>query len=161
MHLKSLLLVTAALAAPAVVASSADAARCGGGNFCLWENANEGGGLYFFSGNDPNLHNDRFNGSTRVGDNGTTAKNNGNGNDPSGLVDVRAYQNTNFRGPALCIPLGTEIKNLMKTYVQYPPRKLQSAAYSGPLTLSSYQKFEWLREQLRKEGFNLQIPTGN
>jgi peptidase inhibitor family I36 len=113
MHVK-LLLTAALLGAAALTAtpSHADAAGCGGGNFCLWENANRGGGLYFFSRNDPNLHNDRFNGSTRVGDNGTTAKNNGNGNDSSGLVDVLAYQNTNYRGPALCIPLGTEIHNL-------------------------------------------------
>jgi peptidase inhibitor family I36 len=111
MLLKALLL-TAALAAPAVVTSSASAAKCGSGNFCLWQNANEGGGLYFFGGNDSNLHNDLFARGVKVGDNGSTAKNNGNGNDPSGLVDVLAYQNANFRKPALCIPLGTEIRNL-------------------------------------------------
>ena len=43
----------------------------------------------------------------------------------------------------------------MKTYVQYPPRKLQSLTYTGPITLSNYQRFEWLRDQLKKEGFNL------
>lgn len=53
------------------------------------------------------------------------------------------------------------IKNLMKTYVQYPPRKLQSMTYTGPLTLSNYQKFQWVREQLAKEGFDLPLPTGN
>ena len=49
----------------------------------------------------------------------------------------------------------------MKTYVQYPPRKLQSLTYTGPITLSNYQRFEWLRDQLKKEGFNLPLPTGN
>ena len=40
------------------------------------------------------------------------------------------------------------IKDLMKTYVQYPPRKLQSEGYTGPITLSNDQKFQWIREQL-------------
>jgi hypothetical protein len=44
-----------------------------------------------------------------------------------------------------------EIKKLMKTYVDYPPRKLQSLGYTGPITISNYQKFEWVREQLKKD----------
>jgi len=54
-----------------------------------------------------------------------------------------------------------EITKLMKTYVEYPPRKLQSMGYTGPITISNYQKFEWVREQLRKEGINLPMPAGN
>ena len=92
--------------------SSADAAICRGGNFCLWEHPNGTGGIYFFSGNDSNLHNERFNGSTRVGDNATSAANAGDPDDPSGLVDVVAFQHTNFRGPRLCIPVGTAVKDL-------------------------------------------------
>jgi arylsulfatase len=53
------------------------------------------------------------------------------------------------------------IKGLMKTYVQYPPRKLQSMTYTGPITISNYQKFQWVRDQLGKEGVNLPLPTGN
>jgi arylsulfatase A-like enzyme len=53
------------------------------------------------------------------------------------------------------------IKGLMKTYIQYPPRKLQSMTYTGPITISNYQKFQWVREQLAKEGTNLPLPTGN
>jgi arylsulfatase len=49
----------------------------------------------------------------------------------------------------------------MKTYVEYPPRKVQSYGYTGPLTLSNYEKFEWAREQLKKEGVNISLPTGN
>ena len=49
----------------------------------------------------------------------------------------------------------------MKTYVQYPPRKLQSESYSGPITLTNYQRFQWVREQLEKEGVNIALPTGN
>jgi hypothetical protein len=108
------LLLTAVLAGLVAwsAPSSANAAICQGGNFCLWEHANGTGGKYFFSGNDANLHNDRFNGSTRVGDNATAVANAGNPCDPSGLVDVVAYQHTTFRAPGLCIPVGTAIKNL-------------------------------------------------
>jgi hypothetical protein len=115
-HYRTALILTAALlgsvAAWAAMPGTAGAAICGGGNFCLWEHANGAGGKYFYSGNDANLHNDRFNGSTRVGDNATAVANAGDPDDPSGLVDVVAYQHTNFRRPGLCIPVGTKVKNL-------------------------------------------------
>jgi hypothetical protein len=28
-------------------------------------------------------------------------------------------------------------------------------------TISTYQRFKWLRDQLEKEGVNLALPTGN
>ncbi|MCY2993811.1 MAG: arylsulfatase [Planctomycetota bacterium] len=57
--------------------------------------------------------------------------------------------------------MGQHIKELMLTYVKYPPRKMQSDGYTGPITISNYQRFEWLREQLKKDGVNIQMPTGN
>ncbi len=53
------------------------------------------------------------------------------------------------------------IAKLMKTYAQYPPRKLQSEVYTGPITVTQYQHFQWVREQLAKEGVSLPLPTGN
>ena len=53
------------------------------------------------------------------------------------------------------------IEKKMKTYVKYPPRKLQSASYSGPITLTQYQRFQHIRKQLEKDGFKLSLPTGN
>jgi hypothetical protein len=53
------------------------------------------------------------------------------------------------------------IGELMKTYAKYPPRKLQSEVYTGPITLTRYQRFQWVREQLEKEGVNIPLPTGN
>jgi hypothetical protein len=47
----------------------------------------------------------------------------------------------------------------MKTYIQYPPRKLQSEAYSGPITLSQYERFQHIWEMLGKEGINIPMPT--
>jgi hypothetical protein len=29
------------------------------------------------------------------------------------------------------------------------------------LTISNFEKFEWLRDQLKKEGFHLSLPGGN
>jgi arylsulfatase len=49
----------------------------------------------------------------------------------------------------------------MKTYVQYPPRKLQSEVYTGPITISDYERLQTVREMLAKEGVNLAMPTGN
>jgi hypothetical protein len=52
----------------------------------------------------------------------------------------------------------SELKGIIETYLKYPPRKLQSDGYDGPITLSSYQKFQWVRDQLKKEGVNITIP---
>jgi len=51
--------------------------------------------------------------------------------------------------------------NKNESFVQYPPSKLQSEGYTGPVTISNYQKFEWLRNELKKEGAHLTMPTGN
>jgi arylsulfatase len=59
------------------------------------------------------------------------------------------------------VTISESIKALMKTYVTHPPRKLQSETYTGPITLSNYEKFQWVREQLGKEGISLPLPTGN
>ena len=57
------------------------------------------------------------------------------------------------------VPISAAITDLMKTYIKYPPRKLQSMGYDGPVTLSNYQKFKWVREQLEKEGITITLPS--
>jgi arylsulfatase len=59
------------------------------------------------------------------------------------------------------VPIGQEITELMKTYVKYPPRKLQSMGYDGPIEISKFQKFQYLREMLQKDGISIPLPTGN
>ena len=59
------------------------------------------------------------------------------------------------------VPIGEAVTRLMKTYVQYPPRKLQSMGYDGPIEISKYQKFQYVREMLQKDGINIPLPTGN
>ena len=50
----------------------------------------------------------------------------------------------------------------MKTYVQYPPRKLQSEVYTGPITITQYERFQYCPGAARsKEGINLPMPSGN
>jgi len=49
----------------------------------------------------------------------------------------------------------------MKTYVDHPPRKLQGEGYSGPITLSQFERFQWARDKLKEGGFSLLMPTGN
>lgn len=53
------------------------------------------------------------------------------------------------------------IAELMKTYIKYPPRKLQSEVYTGPISITRYQRFKNVREALEKEGISLPMPTGN
>ena len=48
----------------------------------------------------------------------------------------------------------------MKSYVEYFPRKLQSETYTGPVTISQYQRFNYAREALQREGFHIGLPNG-
>jgi arylsulfatase A-like enzyme len=59
------------------------------------------------------------------------------------------------------VTISEAIGELMKTYMKYPPRKLQSMGYDGPVELSKYQKYQYVREQLMKEGVTIALPTGN
>ena len=59
------------------------------------------------------------------------------------------------------VTISEAIRDLMKTYVKYPPRKLQSETYTGPVTLSDYERFQHIRDRLEKQGINIPIPSGN
>ena len=73
--------------------------------------------------------------------------------DPQERYDI--FMN-NFTEHTWYLPvINEEVTNLMKTYVAYPPRKLQSEGYSGPITLTQYQRFQNVREQLEQNGFTL------
>jgi arylsulfatase A-like enzyme len=79
--------------------------------------------------------------------------------DPQERYDI--FMNNFAERTWMGVVMEEELKKIMATYVKYPPRKLQSLGYSGPITLSQYQRFQSVREQLAKEGFNLQLPSGN
>ncbi|WP_374708486.1 sulfatase-like hydrolase/transferase [Buttiauxella selenatireducens] len=59
------------------------------------------------------------------------------------------------------VSINEAVQELMKTYVKYPPRKVQSEAYNGPITLSQYERFQHVRDALSKQGFQMTMPAGN
>jgi arylsulfatase A-like enzyme len=79
--------------------------------------------------------------------------------DPQERYDI--FMNNYTERTWTMVTISESIKNLMKTYVKYPPRKLQSESYTGPVTLSEYQRFQYVRESLEKEGVAIPLPTGN
>jgi arylsulfatase len=79
--------------------------------------------------------------------------------DPQERYDI--FMNNYTERTWTLVSISDEIKKLMKTYVQYPPRKMQSEGYTGPVTLSQYEKVQYVREMLMKEGVSLPLPSGN
>jgi arylsulfatase A-like enzyme len=79
--------------------------------------------------------------------------------DPQERYDI--FMNNYTEHTWTLVTFNQAVSDLMKTYVQYPPRKLQSEVYTGPITLTRYQHFQSVRDQLSKEGVKLALPTGN
>lgn len=79
--------------------------------------------------------------------------------DPQERYDI--FMNNYTERTWTLVTINDAIKDKMKTYMEYPPRKLQSEVYTGPITLTDYQRFKYVRDALQKEGFNLPLPTGN
>jgi arylsulfatase len=79
--------------------------------------------------------------------------------DPQERYDI--FMNNFTERTWTLVTISEAIKGLMKTYVQYPPRKLQSLGYTGPITISDYERFQNVREMLSKEGINIPLPSGN
>ncbi|MGA9572935.1 MAG: arylsulfatase [Lysobacterales bacterium] len=79
--------------------------------------------------------------------------------DPQERYDI--FMNNYTERTWTLVTINAAVKEKMKTYVKYPPRKLQSEVYTGPLTLTQYQRLQWVREMLAKDGINIPLPTGN
>jgi hypothetical protein len=79
--------------------------------------------------------------------------------DPQERYDI--FMNNYTERTWVMITISNAIKELMKTYVQYPPRKMRSQAYSGPVTLTNYERFQFIKDQLSKQGLTIALPTGN
>ena len=79
--------------------------------------------------------------------------------DPQERYDI--FMNNYTEHTWVLVAINAAVKELMQTYVKYPPRKLQSEGYSGPITLTQYERFQFLRDELAKEGFQIPLPTGN
>jgi arylsulfatase A-like enzyme len=79
--------------------------------------------------------------------------------DPQERYDI--FMNNFTERTWMGVVMEEELKKVMKTYVEYPPRKVQSYGYTGPITLSDYERLQTVREVLAKEGVNIPMPTGN
>lgn len=79
--------------------------------------------------------------------------------DPQERYDI--FMNNYTEHTWTLVTINAAIKELMHSYVKYPPRNLQSETYTGPITLTQYQRFKHIRELLAKEGFHIGMPTGN
>ncbi len=79
--------------------------------------------------------------------------------DPQERYDI--FMNNFTERTWMGVVMGEELKKVMATFVTHPPRKLQSYGYTGPITLSNYQKFQFIRESLAKDGIDIPMPTGN
>ena len=76
--------------------------------------------------------------------------------DPQERYDIfmNNFTESTWMGPVM----GQELQKVMKTYAKYPPRKLQSDGYTGPITISGYERFENIKKQL--EHYNININPG-
>ena len=79
--------------------------------------------------------------------------------DPQERYDI--FMNNFTERTWMAIVMEQELKRIMATYVKYPPRKVQSYGYTGPITLSNYEKFQSVREALQKQGISIPMPAGN
>ncbi len=79
--------------------------------------------------------------------------------DPQERYDI--FMNNYTERTWTMVTVSDAIQQKMKTYVEYPPRKLQSETYTGPITLTQYQRLKYVREMLAKEGIKIPLPTGN
>ncbi|MCX7299691.1 MAG: arylsulfatase [Rhodobacterales bacterium] len=79
--------------------------------------------------------------------------------DPQERYDI--FMNNFTERTWAMVSISEAITKLMKTYVEYPPRPLQSLGYTGPMLLSDYFRFQNVRDQLSNEGIGLTLPTGN
>ena len=76
--------------------------------------------------------------------------------DPQERYDV--LMNSFTENTWLMPAMGMQLEAIMKTYAQYPPRKLQSEGYTGPITISEYQKMESIKQQLKN--YQIDINAG-
>ncbi len=67
--------------------------------------------------------------------------------DPQERYDLfmNNFTESTWLGPVM----GQQLESVMKTYIKYPPRKLQSDGYTGPIKISTYEKVEELKKQLQ------------
>ena len=76
--------------------------------------------------------------------------------DPQERYDI--FMNNFTERTWMGVVMGQQLKEIMESYLKYPPRPLQSLGYTGPVKLSDYEKFKAFQEQLKKQGVKISIP---
>ncbi len=79
--------------------------------------------------------------------------------DPQERYDI--FMNNFTERTWALVTFNAAVQDLMKTYVKYPPRRIQSEVYSGPITLTQYQRLQFVRDALARDGVSIPLPTGN
>jgi len=79
--------------------------------------------------------------------------------DPQERYDI--FMNNYTERTWTLVTINQAVQEKMKTYIKYPPRKLQSEVYTGPITLTQYQRLQYVRKILENEGIKIPLPTGN
>ncbi len=79
--------------------------------------------------------------------------------DPQERYDI--FMNNYTERTWTLVTINQAVQEKMKTYVENPPRKLQSEVYTGPITITQYQRLKHVRELLENEGIKIPLPTGN
>jgi arylsulfatase len=79
--------------------------------------------------------------------------------DPQERYDI--FMNNFTERTWMGVVMEQQLQQVVGSFLKYPPRKLQSYGYTGPLTISAFQRFQRIRDQLQKEGVHLTLPTGN
>jgi arylsulfatase len=70
--------------------------------------------------------------------------------DPQERYDVFM---TNFVEKTVFAPVfAQEMQGIMDSYVRHPPRPMQGLGYTGPITISDYQRFQHVRGLLEQQG---------
>ena len=78
--------------------------------------------------------------------------------DPQERYDI--FMNNFTEQTWVAVVMNKEIEKLMKTYIQYPPRKLQSETYTGPVHASrTTSSSDGFGISLRRRGSSLPMPT--
>jgi arylsulfatase A-like enzyme len=75
--------------------------------------------------------------------------------DPQERYDI--FMNNFTESTWMAVVFEQEMQRIMATYIKYPPRKVQSYGYTGPITLSAYQQFQFVRDQLASEGVHVRL----
>ena len=68
--------------------------------------------------------------------------------DPQERYDI--FMNNFTERTWTMVPVEQAITKLMKTYVQYPPRKLQSMGYDGPIEISNIRNSSGSGKSLKR-----------